>query len=132
MKKFIFVLIILTGVMVMNSEEQKGILKTITTKEGAKLIEDNKANSDFVIIDVRTEDEFKSGHVEKARNIDFYGKDFETKLNALDKNKTYAIYCRSGNRSGQALSMMEKLGFKKVYNFGGIVEWVKAGFKTVK
>ncbi len=94
------------------------------------LIQINENNPDFVIIDVRTAAEYSSGHIEGAINLDFRGgQTFRDDLDALDKNKTYLIYCRSGNRSGQTLPIMEDLGFMKVYNLsGGINRWTSDGY----
>lgn len=81
-----------------------------------------------VILDVRTPEEYAGGHLVNAILIDFYSDDFRAKLDQLDKSQVYLVYCRSGNRSGQALNIMKKLGFKKAYHMaGGIVRWVAEG-----
>jgi rhodanese-related sulfurtransferase len=85
-------------------------------------------NDDVVVLDVRTPQEFAEKHIKNADNIDYYDSDLETKLGSLDKQKTYAVYCRSGNRSSQILEVMKKLGFSKVYNLsGGINAYEKSG-----
>ena len=71
------------------------------------------------IIDVRTQAEYDAGHYDGATMIDIYSQDFTKQLNMLDKNVPYFIYCRSGARSGQALKVMESLGFKEVYDLAG-------------
>lgn len=71
------------------------------------------------IIDVRTPDEYASGHVDGAVNIDWEGATFADEVAALDKNGTYLLYCRSGNRAGQAKAAMEQMGFTNVTNLGG-------------
>lgn len=71
------------------------------------------------IIDVRTPDEFASGHVDGAVNIDWEGATFADEVAALDKNGTYLLYCRSGNRAGQAKAAMEQMGFTDITNLGG-------------
>ncbi|MCH2655472.1 MAG: rhodanese-like domain-containing protein [Flavobacteriales bacterium] len=78
-----------------------------------------------VILDVRTEDEFESGHIPNALNIDLrLGPGFIDKVNVLDKNKFYYVYCRSGARSAQAVQLMRDLGFSETYNLiGGILKW---------
>ena len=87
-------------------------------------MQNSKNNPDFVIIDVRTPEEFAEGHIENVINLDYYSETFRDELNKLDKNKMYLIYCRSGNRSGKALNIMEELNFREVYNMsGGIIEW---------
>ncbi|WP_418603046.1 rhodanese-like domain-containing protein [Hwangdonia sp.] len=78
-----------------------------------------------VIIDVRTDDEVADGVIKNAIHIDIYkGQEFVNEIEALDKDKNYYVYCRSGNRSGQACSIMGQLGFENAYNLeGGILEW---------
>jgi rhodanese-related sulfurtransferase len=86
-----------------------------------------------ITLDVRTPGEFAEGHVEGARLIDFQSGNFENEIAALDKNATYAVYCRSGNRSGQAVKTMQDAGFTNVFNMnGGVIDWGNAGFPLVK
>lgn len=82
-------------------------------------------SEESVIIDVRTDDEFSTGYIEGAVNIDFYmGNKFISEIDKLDKSKSYFIYCKSGARSGQTCELMKQKGFKKVYNLeGGILGW---------
>ncbi len=82
-------------------------------------------SEESVIIDVRTDDEFSTGYIEGALNIDFYmGNKFISEIDKLDKSKSYFIYCKSGARSGQTCELMKQKGFKKVYNLeGGILGW---------
>lgn len=90
--------------------------------------------SGVVILDVRTPEEFSQGHIQNAINIDFNNQtEFDTSLNSLDKTKTYLIYCRSGNRSGQAMKLMEAKGFTNIINLdGGIQSWQAAGKSLTK
>ncbi|NBB20973.1 rhodanese-like domain-containing protein [Runella sp. CRIBMP] len=77
-----------------------------------------------VVLDVRTAAEMRSGAIKGAINIDLMGADFQQKIAKLDKSKTYFVYCRSGNRSGQACKMMGNSGFEHVYNLsGGMMSW---------
>jgi rhodanese-related sulfurtransferase len=81
---------------------------------------------------VRTPGEFNEGHIEGAQLIDFQSGNFENEIAALDKSKTYAVYCRSGNRSGQAVKVMREAGFKNLYNLnGGVIDWANAGLPLV-
>ena len=82
-------------------------------------------SEESVIMDVRTDDEFSTGYIEGAVNIDFYmGNKFISDIDKLDKSKSYFIYCKSGARSGQTCELMKQKGFKKVYNLeGGILGW---------
>lgn len=79
-----------------------------------------------VVLDVRTAAEVDEGIIPGAvTDLDFYeGQGFINKLNELDKSKNYYVYCRSGNRSGQAAQLMDQLGFENSYNLlGGMNEW---------
>lgn len=77
------------------------------------------------ILDVRTEEEVEDGIIPKAENIDIYlGQEFVDQLEKLDKSKNYYVYCRSGNRSGQACAIMNSIGFENAYNLeGGFMNW---------
>ncbi len=88
---------------------------------------------EYVILDVRTPQEFKQGHIENAVLINYYSADFRQKLATLDKNKIYFVYCRSGNRSAQTVKIMKDLGFKRIYELqGGIKNWVANGYQLTK
>ena len=82
-------------------------------------------DTNALVLDVRTEDEYNEGNIPNAINIDIYkGQGFVYKLEELDKSKTYYVYCRSGARSGQACKIMNEMGFEKAYNLlGGIIAW---------
>lgn len=109
------------------------IIKDITPVEAYALIQNNLGDKDFAVIDVRTPEEYASGHIDKAVNLDYQSETFGDELGKLDRNKTYLVYCRSGKRSAGALDMMKELGFKAVYNMvGGILEWEVAGLPMVK
>jgi len=80
------------------------------------------------IIDVRTAQEFNSGHVANAINIDVESGNFESKISSLDKNRTYSLYCHSGRRSNIAAGKMADAGFKSIINLnGGMVDLLGAG-----
>ncbi|MBK8469654.1 MAG: rhodanese-like domain-containing protein [Candidatus Phosphoribacter sp.] len=86
-----------------------------------------------VLLDVRTPAEFADGHLAGAINIDVSAADFSTKVGALAKGVPYAVYCRTGSRSGNALSIMKGLGFTSAYHLdGGITSWSSAGGTVVK
>jgi len=86
-----------------------------------------------VVIDVRTADEFQRGHLALADyNSDLLNGDFEAQLDSLPKDDTYYLYCRTGNRSGQAAEMMKNRGFKEVFNVGGYQELVGSGFDSAE
>lgn len=76
--------------------------------------------ADTVIIDVRTPGEFAGGHLEGALNIDVQSPDFAAQISQLDPAGDYFVYCRSGNRSGQAISQMSNMGFTSLTNGGSV------------
>ena len=82
-------------------------------------------SEESVIIDVRTDDEFSTGYIKGAVNIDFYkGNEFISEIEKLDKSMAYFIYCKPGARSVQTCELLKQKGFKKVYNLkGGILGW---------
>ncbi len=121
-----------SGSGVPDQQTQAPIIETISAQEAFDLIQDNQNNPDFVVLDVRTPAEFSEGHIEGAVNIDFNSMTFRDDLDKLDKDKKYLIHCHSGNRSGQALDIMEDLGFQEVYDLGGgINAWTNAELPTV-
>ena len=76
------------------------------------------------VIDVRTPEEYALGYIEGAILIDYKASDFQASISALNRNITYLIYCRSGNRSGKASKVMDSLGFKNIYDLkGGYMNW---------
>lgn len=97
-------------------------MEELTQEEWISQLE-NDTNA--VILDVRTDEEVADGIIPNAIHVDIYkGQEFIDKVEALDKNKNYYIYCRSGNRSGKACQIMEELGFENTYNLlGGMLEW---------
>jgi rhodanese-related sulfurtransferase len=85
-----------------------------------------------ITLDVRTPGEFNEGHIEGALLVNFESGNFENEIAALDKTKTYAVYCRSGSRSGQAVKIMSDAGFTNIYNLnGGVIDWANAGLPLV-
>jgi rhodanese-related sulfurtransferase len=81
-------------------------------------------NPDAVLLDVRTAEEFNSGHLPDAVNIDIHSPSFMSDIEKLDKSKYYLVYCRSGARSYNACNIMANSGFTKLANMmGGIMSW---------
>lgn len=104
-------------------------VKNVSADE-AQLILKNK---DIVILDIRTPMEYKTSRIEGAINIDFYQASFINNLKKLDKNKSYFVYCRSGNRTGQSMRVFTSLGFKDIVHLQrGIVDWTASGYKMIK
>lgn len=87
------------------------------------------ATQDVVILDVRTPAEFATGRIANSINIDAESGNFAAEILSLDKTKTYAVYCRSGRRSGIATEIMAAAGFTSLYNMnGGTIDWANSGF----
>ena len=126
-------LICLGFVLPAQSAQDNTRIIAVSSKEAADLIEKHKGDKDFAILDIRTPGEFQSGHLAKSIPIDFHSKNFADQLSRLDKEKTFLIYCRSGNRSTKSLELFKKLKFKKVYHMAsGIRVWKSEGFSVVK
>jgi phage shock protein E len=91
-----------------------------------KLIKD----SGITVLDIRTADEFREGHLAGAVNIDFMESDFEKKASELDKSRPYLVHCGTGRRSATCIEILRKLGFKQLYHLdGGVLAWQDSGRK---
>ena len=100
-------------------------VKNVSLDEAEKLLKEKK---DLVVIDVRTADEFKAGHIAGAKNIDIMADDFAQQIAALDKTKTYLVHCAAGGRSGRACKVPEVQQLGTVYHMNeGFKAWEKAG-----
>ncbi len=85
-------------------------------------------DSEYTLIDVRTQDEFDLGHINSAINLDFYSDKFKNDILSLPKNETIVLYCRTNNRSGKTATILKENGYRDVLVIkGGITEWVKNG-----
>jgi thioredoxin len=103
--------------------------KNAETIPAAAFAEKIKATPNAQILDVRTPDEYSSGHIENADNINWNSDSFVAKTDKYDKSKPVFVYCMSGGRSHQAAGKLQELGFKNVYELqGGIMKWNAAGF----
>jgi phage shock protein E len=123
---FSFLLLFVLGFVSCSQQTETGQLTPAVFAEKMK-------TTGVVVLDVRTIDEFNSGHIEGAKQLDYYETDsFNASIDALDKNVTYLLYCRSGGRSGTTYDMMVQKGFKNVYNLeGGMLAWQKANMPVV-
>lgn len=89
----------------------------VNLKKAVKTV-NNSTN--LILLDVRTAEEYSSGNIPNSINIDVLSSEFKSKIELLDKNKEYLVYCRSGNRSLIASSIMATNGFIKIYNLNNV------------
>ncbi len=126
--RILLLLVALTAVVLAGCSSS-GTLETVSPEDAAAVIQEN---ADVVVLDIRTPEEYAAGIIEGAVNIDFYASDFSAQLDSLDKDAEYVVYCRSDNRSGQAMDVFSDLGFQTVTEIdGGLVAWYEAGLPVV-
>lgn len=125
-KTIIIILTVLIGlIMVYKMTNSEKI--DVSPSEFQELLRENKG----VVIDVRTKNEYDQGHLSITdAQYDFLSGEFKEQMESFDKDETYYLYCRSGNRSGQAARMMLKEGFENVYNVGGFENLANNGFES--
>jgi len=115
--------IIVVVAWAVNAYRNKGF-KTVSSDEFARIIGDTDT---VQLVDVRTKEEYEEGHISNALLIDYYSYNFEEQAIAkLSKEKTVAVYCRSGRRSAAATRKLVKLGYEVVNLDGGILAWERA------
>lgn len=120
---FLFAFLIM-GITAQAQTVEKDSINVISISEFEKM-SSKKRNK---VIDVRTPEEVEEGQLAGAMNINFLGENFSQEIAALNKNKTYLLYCRSGARTRKAADQMQKAGFKRIYMLeGGITAWNEAG-----
>jgi rhodanese-related sulfurtransferase len=104
----------------------------IKSHDAHQLIIKTLSNVNFVILDVKSPEEYSEAHIDKAENIDYNSSSFKAEVEKMDKNKKYLVYCRSGHRSSKAVKIMIKLGFTDLHSLnGGIRKWKKESFPLV-
>lgn len=117
-------LVALTGCSSTPSAAAPDIPARVGTDEFATVI----TQPGVQIIDVRTPEEFADGHIRGAVNIPVQQPDFSAQIARLDKDATYAVYCRSGNRSQPAVAAMREAGITHIYELaGGTKDWTAEG-----
>ena len=126
-KLFGLVLVFAVLVTACSSGTDTATIELVSPEQAAQVIED--APDGLVVLDIRTPEEFNEVRIGGATNIDYYATDFADQLDTLDKNDPYVMYCRSGNRTSDAVTTMKELGFTEVYEIdGGIVNWYESGY----
>lgn len=99
--------------------------------DAQKLIEENRDNAGFVIIDLRTTREFNDGHIAGARQIHYYATNFMRIMSQIDRESTLLLYCQRGRQTPLAFRALQRLRFAQIYILdGGIEEWINAGLPT--
>ena len=128
-KRVLLLSCLLGGMTSCSQVEKRSMPEDIRVKaeQAQRVIE---MDSELVILDVRTPEEYAEGHLPGAILMNYFDADFKKRLEILDKDKHYLVYCRSGGRSGKATAMMQELGFYDVLDLeGGIGAWKKWGGK---
>ncbi len=121
---------LITVLMLHTSAAWATEVTNLTPKE---VIEVVQTVDGLVVLDIRTPNEVQSGHLKDAKNIDFYGRDFKAKLDALNKETPYLIYCRTGRRSGVTIEYLQTAGFQQIYHLEkGINAWKAEGFPVMR
>lgn len=131
MKKIIIVMIVVLMLGILAKKIKKDMIapvseyKKITSEEAKEMID----GEDVIILDVRTPEEYKQGHIEGALLLPDYDLEDLAESELPDKDAKILVYCRSGNRSRSASKVLINMGYTEVYDFGGINNW---GYDTVK
>jgi len=116
---FLMLLVFFAGLSAFSQQQ------SVSAGEFKKVAESGRV----ILIDVRTPAEFAQGHIARAVNIDLSDPQFEAKVKQLTtKNKTIAVYCRSGRRSKAAMGIIKNINLKVYELSGGIIEWQQAGY----
>ena len=129
----LLIIILFTFILPSGLAQQDQTITALSPTEAADIIEKHKGDAGFVILDIRTPGEYQSGHLKDAIMIDYYAKSFVDEIGRLDKQKSYLVYCRSGNRSARSMDLFRKLQFQKIYHLAsGINGWNSEGLPLIK
>lgn len=125
-------LVALTAAPLLGADAKPPVPKS-TKNVGVEEFDKLRSEKNAVVLDVRTEKEFKAGHIPGAINLDFQSPDFQKKVAELDKSKTYLVHCAGGVRSAKACTAMDKSAFPNLVNLEpGFRAWEKAGKPVTK
>lgn len=138
MKNILFLIAIILFAGCGNSQQQdkqveqdlnEQFIKNVSASEFKQLVDAGNG----IILDVRTPQEVSEGYINNASTINIYDENFEEKINLIPKEKEIYVYCKGGGRSSEAVEILQKNGFNKLYNLSnGIMEWEEKGFPIVK
>jgi len=116
---------------VLRAQGATGGYPNLSPAEARDLLGKRSGDPGFVLLDVRTPKEFHAERLEGAVMVDYLSPAFREEIAKLDREKTYLVYCRTGNRTIGALKVMRELGFRNVLHLAsGITKWKEAGFPT--
>ena len=126
-------LVWLLGASVCLASAAPAVVQTISPGHFKALLDRHRGDPNVVLLDVRTPKEFEDGHIQGALLLDYHSSDYVERLKALDRGKTYLIYCRSGNRSGKSLAIFSKMGFRRAYHMDtGLIGWSREKYPLVR
>ena len=119
-KFFLMIAVVISSLTISSCSLQNNGYESISIAEAKELME---KESNYIILDVRTLEEFNSGHIPNAILIP--NEEIKEKATSIlkDKNQLILVYCRSGNRSKQAANALVSLGYTNIKEFGGIIDW---------
>jgi len=110
-----------------------GEYPNLSPAEARDLLGKRSGDPRFVLLDVRTPKEFQAERIEGAVMVDYLSPAFRDEMAKLDREKSYLVYCRTGNRTKGALMVMRELGFRNLLHLAdGITGWKEAGFPTAR
>lgn len=112
-----------TGCSSRKSEENEGGNAMNVTKINAEEAKTMMEEEEVIVVDVRTEEEYKEAHIEGAVRLTLDTIEDKAAEILPDKQAKYLVYCRSGNRSATASELLRSMGYENIYDFGGIVDW---------
>lgn len=131
MNKILLIITLIISYNFINAQNE--IYEKLAPKQCDSLIKANYYNPNFVILDVRTPQEYEPQHLKGAINRNYYDMNFDAKLDSLNNQKVYLLHCRSGSRSAKALEKMKMKVFKEVYEMeGGILAWISDSLSTTE
>jgi rhodanese-related sulfurtransferase len=117
----------------LRAQAAAGEYPNLSPAEAREVLGKRSGDPRFVLLDVRTPKEFDAERIEGAVLVDYLSPGFRDEMAKLDREKTYLVYCRTGNRTKGALKVMRELGFRNVLHMAsGITKWKEAGFPTAR
>jgi len=118
---------------VLRAQGVEGGYPNLSPAEAREVVGKRSGDPRFVLLDVRTPKEFQAERIEGAVMVDYLSPAFRDEMAKLDREKTYLVYCRTGNRTVGALKVMRELGFRNVLHLSsGITKWKEAGYPTIR